>query len=136
MEIIQSVMSIMDTPKICIFLVLVLFVELLPVAIILYLQKTLNHCSYQYELINCGLGYGKENINGFEYMLDSTYRPWDIIVNINHSITSLNKTIQKHKLNFYETSRLFNRPHNHGHWMWDSGWHINHVGNEVITNYI
>jgi hypothetical protein len=102
-----------------------------------YLQKDSNNgVGGAYSAINCGVEGGRDTLNDFEYMLDTNFKPGDIVVNINRSNEVLQRVLSQHKSNQYETSHLFDRPHNHGHWMLNNGLHINHVGNEVIANYI
>lgn len=102
-----------------------------------YIQKALNNgLGGAYGVINCGVGGGADTINDFEYMLDTKFKSGDVVVNINLLYSSLQKAIEKHKFGHYELSGLFDRPHNYGHWLINNGFHVNHVGNEVIANYI
>lgn len=102
-----------------------------------YLQTLANSEGKLYSLVNCGTGGGSDLINDFEYILDSDFNKGDVVLNINTTNKILDPIFEKHSINKYETSSLFDRPHNHGNWVMNGmGFHINHVGNEVIANYI
>lgn len=94
-----------------------------------YLQKNIcEGLDKSIEVVNCGVG-GDSLENNFEYMLNTNFNPGDIVVHIRHYNV-------KRGPRYFETSQLFDRPHNYGYWMFDNGFHVNHVGNEVIANYI
>lgn len=102
-----------------------------------YVQNLTNNKGKSYSLVNCGTGGGPDLINDFEYILDGDFNKGDLIVEINTTDENLNRAFQNHNINKYETSHLFNRPHDHGKWLINDGaFHINHIGNEVIANYI
>lgn len=101
------------------------------------LQKNINSKTKEkIRIVNCGTS-GINQINDFEYILNTEFKPGDIVININTSNEILDKALKKYKSHYLDTSHLFNRPHKHGYWMLDSsGFHMNHIGNKVIADYI
>lgn len=98
--------------------------------------------------MNCN-NYGT---NGFYHenhclaILNTPLKKEDIVIQIedntrNHEAKIFDKILKKHNIHIYETSYLFDRPHNYGAWLLhtqqtDAAFHINHKGNKVIADYI
>lgn len=101
-----------------------------------YVQRLINNkFKNQYLLDNYGV-LNSTLTDNFEYILSNSFRLGDKIIVINSCNYILKNVLNRHDVNFYSTTKLFNRPHNFGYWFINSGLHINHVGNEVIANYI
>ena len=102
-----------------------------------YLQKKINlNLTKEYRVVNCGTGGKRGIINDLLYLLSTHYLENDIIIIINQLENTFEKILNRRNVPIYELSSLFSRPHNCGKWILHSESHINHVGNEVISNYI
>lgn len=82
--------------------------------------------------------YGAEadQINDFESILDTEFKPGDIVIEERNFTPALINTIKKNNCPFKELSPLFNRPHNIGHWFINCPTHMNQNGNKVVGDYM
>lgn len=103
-----------------------------------YVQKYLNKdFKNKYSVHNCGAGGSFDCINDFEYILDTLFRPGDLVIHIGKLTEKLKYLFNKNKVTYYETSSVFDRPHEYGDWLIDeTGFHVNQVANEVIGKFI
>ena len=92
-----------------------------------FLQRDINkEFVNKYRVVNCGKA-GETLMDSCDKILWTDFKPGDIVVIIQRTIP---------KFNCIETSQLFDRPHNYGHWMLDIGAHMNHIGHSVMANFI
>ena len=75
-------------------------------------------------------------MNEFEIILNSSYKKGDIVIHLGKLDAQTESLVRKECCGYFETTHLFNRPHNYGYWMIKDGFHINHNGNLVISEYI
>ncbi len=75
-------------------------------------------------------------INDFEYILDTEFKPGDIVIVERQFDNTLKKVIHRNKCFYQELSPIFNRPHNWGLWMVNGTSHINHNGNRAIADFM
>jgi [citrate (pro-3S)-lyase] ligase len=106
-----------------------------------YLQENLNKAKADkiYCVINMGIGRGSSIFDDLEQMKEQNYFSGDIVIwcPFTVSIAQLpGKLKRKADFYFYETSTLFNRPHDYGEWFTDSVLHTNKIGNMVIASFI
>jgi [citrate (pro-3S)-lyase] ligase len=101
-----------------------------------YLQRTLNeNFGDEFEVVNCGVD-ASSNQNTFTYIQNTALKKGDIVIFFAPINQTLSGVMENHKIEKFETSNLFNRPHDHGYWMFDKGAHINHNGNRVIAEFM
>ncbi|MDR1012689.1 MAG: adenylyltransferase/cytidyltransferase family protein, partial [Lactobacillales bacterium] len=102
-----------------------------------YMQKRINeHFADTYGVVNYGTTFD-DSMNDFERMLDTAYKPGDVVININHkSCPVFCKIAQQHGIEIIKTSPLFSRPHDHGYCMFDDPAHLNDVGNALIADFV
>jgi [citrate (pro-3S)-lyase] ligase len=106
-----------------------------------YIQEELNIAKIEkvYSTINMGIGRGSSVFDDFEQMKEQNYTPGDIVVWCPFTIPIeylSKKLLKKPDFYAYETSALFNRPHNYGEWFTDDILHTNKTGNKVIASFI
>lgn len=104
-----------------------------------YLQELINDSySSSYRIINSAIGRGSNLLDDFEYIKEQQYQPGDIVVIGSHGVSqSISSDFYaKHNIEYFDTSYLFNRPHEIGEWFLDSVLHTNYRGNKVIAKSI
>ena len=101
-----------------------------------FIQSKINEKNVKYEMINYGNGAGWDWINDIERVLDTPLQKGDCVIHLAGKNSILYKVLEKYGIEVRETSSLFNRPGDHGPWMIDDGFHINHTGNKVLADYI
>ena len=101
-----------------------------------FLQKKINKdFKNRYLSVNCGIE-NVGDINDFEYMLHTPYKPGDIVIEMNNFDSITRKVLKRTGTIYFELSPIFNRPHNHGHWFVNRVFHTNHNGNKAISEQI
>lgn len=101
-----------------------------------YFQKIVNN-DFQNQFIVNNYGVNPLNVmNEFEIILNSSYKKGDIVIHLGKLDAQTESLVRKECCGYFETTHLFNRPHNYGYWMINDGFHINHNGNLVISEYI
>ena len=101
-----------------------------------YFQQMVNK-SFTNQFIVNNYGVNPLNVmNEFEIILNSSYKKGDIVIHLGKLDAKTESLVRKECSGYFETTHLFNRPHNYGYWMINNGFHINHNGNRVIAEYI
>lgn len=104
-----------------------------------YLQRLIN-TSMPNRFIsvdNCGVP-GSDTLNDFEYMLNEYYHPGDVVIDFNIIFNRqdlLKNAMKKYGFQYLTPRTLFDKPHNYGYVIVDSGGHKNHRANEVFAKY-
>lgn len=91
------------------------------------------------KVLNYGTGgeAGYEGlINDLKYIQNTEFKKNDIVILVTYHTFNSNLFKKLLKSRYYESSSLFNAPHNFGWWFLNSTIHLNAVGNEVISDYI
>ncbi|MDR0920357.1 MAG: hypothetical protein LBM93_14120, partial [Oscillospiraceae bacterium] len=95
-----------------------------------------NRISQPYKTLNYG-GSHTDLMNDFERILDTTYRPGDIVININFTSCSILRALfEARGIKPIELSHLFSRPHNNGYTMLNMAAHLSHNGNRIVADFI
>lgn len=104
-----------------------------------YLQRLIN-TSMPNRFIsvdNCGVP-GSDTLNDFEYMLNEYYHPGDVVIDFSIIFNRqdlLKNAMKKYDFQYVTPRTLFDKPHNYGYVIVDSGGHKNHRANEVFAKY-
>lgn len=102
-----------------------------------FLQKRINtEFKDCYQVHNCGIGCGSDLHDELVHLKKKPIRKGDIVIfctNLELAPEELRKTSQ---LKIYDSSFLFNRPHNYGEWFTDETFHTTPEGNRVIADYL
>ena len=93
-----------------------------------FLQRDINKGFVnKYRVVNCGTDGETLMMDSCEKILWTDFKQGDVVIIVQRPNS---------KFNCIETSQLFDRPHNYGHWMLNNGAHMNHIGNSVMANFI
>ena len=100
-----------------------------------FMQETINKdfpCTYKVE----NLGVYAQETNDFDYILDTKFRPGDIVIVERDFSPLLIDIIKENKCYYQELSPIFNRPNNIKNWIVNHPTHINDQGNKAISDYM
>ena len=104
-----------------------------------FLQSKINE-KYRncYRVVNSAIGRGSTIDDDFEVMKEQSFQPGDIVIVGSHGIIESLKPEDYKDLGIesFETSSLFDRPHNYGEWFNDAVLHTNKRGNIVLATAI
>ena len=100
-----------------------------------FMQETINKdfpSTYRVE----NLGVYAEETNDFDYILDTKFRPGDIVIVERDFSPLLLDVINENKCFYQELSPIFNRPSSITNWLVNHPTHTNHTGNKAISDYM
>lgn len=103
-----------------------------------YIQKKLNsQFPDKFRAINYGVaGLTDNELIDFHYILNTEFNEGDIVICINNYGDATVDYLKKAGAICFETSHLFEHPNEYGRWFLDSVIHVNHIANNVISDYI
>lgn len=102
-----------------------------------YLQNMINTIyPDSYIVDNCGIGCGSDIHDDIAHMKEQTMNYGDIVILLTNLQIVPKDILAQDGLDKYDSSQLFNRPHDYGEWFTDMTFHTNGVGNKVIARYI
>ena len=102
-----------------------------------FLQQKLNFCLPNvYCVENMAVGCGSDIHDDISNLLDVSLNPGDIVMFCTNLEIVPEELFAKDGVEFFDSSSLFNRPHDMGEWFTDMTFHTNGKGNEVIADFI
>lgn len=104
-----------------------------------YLQDKINKkFPNAYRVVNSAIGRGSTVQDDFQFIKEQNYQKGDIVILGSFGgLSIIPRSFYNHnKIPYFESSHLFDHPHDYGEWFLDNTLHTTAKGNEVIANAI
>lgn len=82
---------------------------------------------------NYGIGCGSDLKDDIYQIKRQKYQTGDMVVICSNLEIVPTELFEQNGIHYFDTSRVFNRPHDYGEWFYDCPFHTNDVGNQVIA---
>lgn len=102
-----------------------------------FLQKRVNQEFEECFCVhNCGIGCGSDVHDELVHLKRKAIRKGDIVIFCTNLELVPDELREKNQIEIFDSSFLFDRPHDYGEWFTDETFHTTSKGNHVIADYI
>lgn len=102
-----------------------------------YLQNRINKiASDSYRVENMAIGCGSDIHDDMAHLEKINLRRNDVVIFCTNLEIVPTELFEKYRINYFDCSEVFNRPHERGEWFTDMTCHTNKAGNEAIADFV